>query len=796
MRPSAFRSAIVLAVLAAGAPSFAAEMDYTKELGQLKARVDETEISVGEVRQDIIERRGFIGSAEASARFENAVYYNLVGEYDKAAKEFFTLVESRSLQDTFMKQEAEWYLAESLFEMGNGVLAEEVYQGMIAQGNSHAFFASSVRRLMELYSTTGDADSFYTLYNQYIVSGRVEPTPAVQYSLAKSFYRQGEYEKARELLLVIPEESDYFGKARYVLGTIEVVGGDYLAATEQFKLAADISISGPEEKEIADLSSLALGRLYQELDDFVNSALYYQRIGRDSEYFADALYEISWTFIKDGDYQQALQSVEIFLLAYPEHRHAPQLKLLQGKLHMKEIQYESALSSFETVITSYSDLQTALAEMGGSTDTAARWLRKLIELDVSPTEFDDSTGISTYEQNADRLRTPSGEVLPAFAVEMLVSQEDMSRAFSVSRELNRQRIELEESQGLIEQLEIALQESGDTLGAFQKARLQLDRYEGESFLMLGELLRIEEAWLLNHAQGSAQTELQGIQRQREEIERVLSELRTTELNHEDRVKRYDAQVREVQQRAAALTTDLAELEEQHVELQQMLDSGEHELSDYDEEQARSQLAQIETDIEVGRKELERLQSEQTRLEVTAPIRKRPDSAKRSGELEQLREELAGLKRRYDGYWSKVDGDDAEEAQVREDISALWARLDVVQDSVAQVRSKMESGERAEIASVRSRLATETGSVNDAQRELTRHSVSNDRLSSEVAQVGFQHLSDEFAQTLLQADVGIVDVYWLRKVSVTDDREGVQRDREALLRELNDRFRIIRQGLED
>ncbi len=795
MSPTAFRSACVLAALAAGAPSFSAEMDYTAELGQIASRVDETEARMAEVREDIIERRGFIGAAEASARYENAVYYNLVGEYDRAAKEFFTLVESRSLKDPFMRQEAEWYLAESLFELGNTVLAEEVFQGVIDQGSGHAFFGDSVRRLMELYSITGDAEGFYTLYNQYITSGRVAPTPAVQYSLAKSFYRQAEYDRARELLGAIPEDSSYFGKARYLLGTIEVVGGDYEAAIEHFDRAANISISGPDEKEVADLAALALGRLYQELDDFVSSALYYQRIGRDSKYFADALYEISWTFIKDSDYDQALQSVEIFLLAFPEHRYAPQLKLLQGKLHMKEIQYESALSSFETVIETYSGLQGTLAEMGGSTQAAASWLDQLVELDVSPTEFDDATGISTYEREAEQLRTPGGEVLPAFAVEMLVSQEDMSRAFGVSRELSRQSRELEESQELIEQLELALQESGDTLGVFQKARLQLDRYEGESFLMLGELLRIEEAWLLNHAQGEVQTDLQGMQRQREDLERVLSELRTTELNHEDRVKRYDAQVREVQQRAANLSESLAELEDQYAELAEMLDSGEHELSSYDEEQARAQLAQIEVDIESSREELERLQSEQARLGVTAPIRRRPDSGKRSSELGALREELSGLKRRYDGYWGKVDSG-GEAAAIRGELSALWERVDAVQDSVASVRSQMESGERAEVASVRSRLAAETGSVDAAQRDLLRETVANDRLSSEVAQIGFQRLADEFAQTLLQADVGIVDVYWLRKVAVTDDREGVQREREALLRELNDRFRIIRQGLED
>ena len=62
------RSLLALVALSASASVFAAEMNYTKELGQLSGKIDITEVEVGEVRQDVIERRGFIGAAEASAR--------------------------------------------------------------------------------------------------------------------------------------------------------------------------------------------------------------------------------------------------------------------------------------------------------------------------------------------------------------------------------------------------------------------------------------------------------------------------------------------------------------------------------------------------------------------------------------------------------------------------------------------------------------------------------------------------------------------------------------------------------
>src|SRR5690606_37661807 len=121
------------------------------------------------------------------------------------------------------------------------------------------------------------------------------------------------------------------------------------------------------DRDVSDLALLALGRVRLEQGRFDEAADWYGRVGGDSRFLADKLYELVWTFIRQreavlerladedarmGDAErarldlrarelikEALRGVEIFLLAYPEHQYTAQLKLIQGHLHMQAIEY-------------------------------------------------------------------------------------------------------------------------------------------------------------------------------------------------------------------------------------------------------------------------------------------------------------------------------------------------------------------------------------------------------------------------------------------------------------------------
>ena len=760
------RALLTGALLFSGS-AFAADTN-NERLDRIETQLVAAEGSLARVTADVTDRAGFIGADEARERFENAVYHYLVGEYDTAAKEFFTLVESGAFESTNpLMTDSQWYLAECLFELENHSLAEEAYQSIIDRGNNHPFFRDAVRRQLELYGMTGQGKKFYALYDKYIVTGRVEPTDLVKYTVGKSFYRQDEHVRAKSLLGEIPATSIYYGRAHYLLGVILVVEGSYADAITEFERSAGISIDTPEDREVVDLSNLALGRLAYETGDLVASAEYYQRIDRKSRYFADALYEVGWTFIKQGDYQQALQSVEIFLLAYPEHRYTAQLRLLQGHLNMKEAQYDDALANYEGVVEEYTPIHDAIQAIEHDAMKPMEWFNTLVEL-----------------EELDRYY---GSDIPGYAVEMLASDADVARAVDMHKELVRQKQDIEESEQLIVELKSAFAGGDDAISSFQDGRMELQRLDLEVLRLKGEILQLEESWLLASLPENLHAEVRAVRAERERLVTGEGADKRARDDASALAGEYEKKAEKIRKDAAKVAIQVDELDTQATELKARVASSD--LSEEQRTEVSARLGEVQQDLAHARKELYRLQDEQDDLEAAAV--KQRDTAEAAGNAamkagyDELHAELAALRRHVTT---------SDRTVVSSRIDGMWRRLDTMDANSATLGTKLGSLEKTELSGLKRRLESETRNVSNQRNEYTSKKAQADGLADEVTREGFSELREEFATSVLKADKGIVDVYWVRKVGVSDERKALGKEQEALLRELDGRFRLIRQGL--
>jgi hypothetical protein len=70
------------------------------------------------------------------------------------------------------------------------------------------------------------------------------------------------------------------------------------------------------------------------------------------------------------------------------------------------------------------------------------------------------------------------------------------------------------------------------------------------------------------------------------------------------------------------------------------------------------------------------------------------------------------------------------------------------------------------------------------------------LAARVTRVGFARLDAQVYESIMRADRGIVDVYWVRKSEVLDERERLAEERAVRTAELEARFSLIRQKLEE
>ena len=763
-------SSAALLVLLLGSPAHAAR-SLDEQLDSLSGQLETVEARMDRLALDFTQRRGLIGAADARQRYEDAVYAYLIGEYESAAMAFFVLVESEALVTEALDLDSEWYLAECLFEMGNYATALDAYSHIIEGGTAHPFFTDAVRRELEVYGLIQDNDNFQDLYRKYILSGMVSPTGLIKYTVAKSFYRQGpsSYARAKGLFSELNPDNLYYSRARYFMGTILAAEGDLQAAMIEFEGAASVEPSSAATREVQELSWLALGRLSYELGDYLKATEYYQMLSSASDYYADQLYELVWTYIKQDNWAEALQAIEIFLIAFPDHRYTMQLQLIEGHLHMKELSFEKALVSYETVVDAYSPIQSRLSALEQQRDSAAQLFSRMSEGEA----FD------------------SGVALPAFALEMLVNAPEVSRAVEMHQELTRQRADVTQTQELLTEVEAALANSGESIGTFSRGRADILQVQDRALLLRAELVGIELSYLLESAPERYRPELRTLQDRYLLLDGAIESVQgsqTVEINayqtHLDQVQEVQSMAFQVQQVAVEL---LAEAEAVRRQLEHRV------LSSDDQSYVQELLGEVDSELAEASRRLERLQSDAVRRQGRQKVpQENGDAASTQRSL--LARDYESLHRQLGTYWQRTAATDRD--ALFSSVTQIWTRMQAVEQLSARTRSRLDDVEGSELAQLRQRLLEERVAIRQIDRSLDVTTTDASALAAQVTQEEFGRLGETFADTIMRADVGIVDVYWLRKTQISDEAVRLRKERSERLEELDKRFNVIHQKLEN
>jgi len=762
-------SAIAL-LLALGSPSWGAN---SQDLSELNDRISDVEGSLAGLTENFNNRSGLLGAGEARLRYSDAVVHFLVEDYDKAARGFFTLVQSGALDDADLIADCQWYLGDSLFEVGNYALAQEAFQIIIEAGFTHPMFADAVRRQLEVYGVTGQAEEFYSLYNSYVVTNRVAPNDLIIYTLAKSFYRQGDLLRAKSLFSDIQEGSRLFLKARYFLGTVRVVEGDYATAITEYDRV--VRAGGEPEydeeglvlqmDEVVELAHLALARLYYESGDFLSSTRHYDLISRRSPYFSEALFEMVWSYIKQENYNEALRTVQLFLLAFPEHRFTAELKLLQGNLHMILDNEESALTTFEGIVAEYSPVQIELRGLVADDESARLWFDQLADSD---SEFEIESG------------------LPVYAIEMLRSNNDFSRAQEVVTELNVQEGEITASEQMIYDIDEALGGAVRGLGSFQRAHDQLEQVEAEGIRIQLDLLEIQGAELLNSVDSATSGDIVAIEVQRGRIAEAMRLVSERSNQTADQLQVFEEQVRAVQARAFRSKQIAMDVRDEALDLIEMLDDGESSLWSERIPSVRAALEAVVASSESEIASLSELEGDVALRTIMAPIERSAGTFDVARAHELIRREIASLVSAFAQHAAN------EGLSSANDFTAAHLRLSVLSDGVAGVAEAMSRIEQSEIATVRRSLEEERGRIIESREQANSMSGGANSLSLTVTRSGFQELESVFGDQIMRADMGLVDVFWERSESIEEEINELLADQKEQRRILEARFDRVQQ----
>lgn len=729
------------------------------EIGELESKIADIDRRSRVLEQQVAPGRDSLQAGQALNRYQDAVYHHLIGDFERSAEEFFALVTTEAMRPAGLHWDAEWYLAESLFNMGASEIAEGTYQTISADKN-HPFREEAVRRLLEIYSTDSDPTKFDRLYEREILRGGVKPSDVILYAVAKAFLTKGRVAKATEYFSTIEAGSPYYTKARYYLGAMLVDRKDeesMRGAVVHFQEVVDTPFATQDQRQVYDLALLAMARIHYEFEEYSKAAMAYDRIGGDSAFFDDKLYELVWTFIKQGENDNAIISIDTFLLDFPEHALAAELRLVRGHLHYEEKQYDDALATYSEVADEYMPVSRRFGELARSGGDQTEWFEQVLNMDQT-----------------DLYAPRNDDELPAYAVSMMLADPSFSSALDLYRDLRRQEAAVEVSEKLIEELDAAL---GDPVSSDTIAGMRMDALSGqvEALAQLTELLDVEARWLERAGGGAVSGELGVFERRRQEI---LSKVRA---------------------------------------LESRLEKGRGELSGVASAAARrsERRATLGADLEAA----------QERMKVAAEANDTPALMEVAGEVARIERELGELDASSasgDTIVARIEGDVLTRlAEVELDVSSLWqdyqrlrtpagidadmdplgARVDAVHILADQVLGRLRSVQdqmsdmgNAELTRIRETFAQEVTNVRAEREQLDGIEGDASGIAEQLVRDNFLRLENIFEESVLGADMGMVNVHWSQWVATGERRRRLADDRDTFLKELERRFAYLKQKL--
>ena len=703
---------------------------------------------------------GAIGDEEAVNRFQDSMFEHLIGQHDVAAEGFFALVTTGALADAGLHRDAEWYLAESLFGMHNYLTAAERFR-VVAADASHPYRDDAVRRLLELYAESGDVEAFRALYDSEIVSGRVKPTPQIVYSLGRAFYRQGDRATAASTFSQVPDGGQWKAKATYYLGVIAVVEERLDEAVTYFEQTAELSIDSADGRRVHDLALLALGRIHYERGEYLPAAEAYNRIGGDSEYQADKLYEVIWTAIKQKRYADALNNIEIFLLAFPEHRYSAQLMLNQGHLSVQEEDWSGALVSYEQVIVDYEPVRSRFAALADPSVDNQQSIDAV--LDASRPELDGG--------------------LPAYAVAMMRADGELSRAINVFQDLEQQRRDIEVSERLIQELQPVVK-GGGGIGSLERVRFDAVNAQAMVLKQRLALLEAEEQYLTGTGDTTAGVMAADLTKRRKAVEAELDEGMGAVDSYASRLQSYESRLAALQTEALRIQRATTDADEGIRELQRQLRENST-LGSSDRERIDADILALKAENDALKVALVDVDQQVAALTVPSVVAEMAnagfDLVKIYAETESMARDAASARPgRRELTADRMDG-------LHISLVRLFDRLDsVLKGAIAT--------ETSELGRIRRRFDEEVEEVLRQREDYGAQATEAHGVSLVLTRDGFGRLEDFFADSVLKADMGIVDVYWAQKLEVADEIKRVKEEKDLLLTELQQRFKLIRQKI--
>lgn len=188
------------------------------------------------------------------------------------------------------------------------------------------------------------------------------------YILGNYQLEQGKMHLAKRYFEKLTMQDRYFMPSQYQLALIEFSDGDLKGAEARLASILDPTsravnpLTGSDQVEMWNYANIALGRMYYENKQFMQSAQHYRKVTKTSPLYYDSLFEQSWSLFLGGRLKHALGTLYGVHAPYFSERFNPESKVLESLIYFWMCRYDRARNALADFAEEHSETVESLAK--------------------------------------------------------------------------------------------------------------------------------------------------------------------------------------------------------------------------------------------------------------------------------------------------------------------------------------------------------------------------------------------------------------------------------------------------
>lgn len=315
-----------------------------------------------------------LASAQDLAVYNKALSAYNGNQFEDSARLFYEVTNTTTDNDLRLK--AEYYLASS-FQRANLPFTAFVYfTPIVKAGPQHPYHLKAVEALIVLQEVLNDdfliPSIMNNLYDRYADSWatlNLETLARINYLIGRIAHRKGKLDEAKQFLEAVPDTSQFYAKAQYMVG-ISLADPRFPAADEQtrsknveaaittFENVLKIRTRQLDFDDTKHLAYLALGRANYNQGQYQKSTEWYEKVPRFSKYWDQSLFENGFARFQNDDFGGALGSLQGLYAPQFAGAFQPESWILTSTTYYFSCLYDEAKSS----LVEYERLYLPMAE--------------------------------------------------------------------------------------------------------------------------------------------------------------------------------------------------------------------------------------------------------------------------------------------------------------------------------------------------------------------------------------------------------------------------------------------------